>query len=267
MNTKINTVIEALEQAQKCVYSRSGFLAQEYINDALALLRSLPEQGEGPTDTELMNIAVSEAEVAHPSTDRRNYSGPRADEWYEEERDRIADRRKLHASVLFEERRRVRDSYAFNAGRLSAGHQQGEPVAWMRIRQGPAPDKGARGLFFTREEAEKWWSGTHDTIIPLYAHPPQVGPEEEKGNDGDAAQKQRPALSAVSPQPSASEDAAAIAIANAKLPWCLWDPNGGGVSVVGPFPDGTYGDPGKPYGSYTKRVQFRVVNGEIHVQP
>lgn len=48
MNTKINTVIEALEQAQKCVYSRSGFLAQEYINDALALLRSLPEQGEGP---------------------------------------------------------------------------------------------------------------------------------------------------------------------------------------------------------------------------
>lgn len=246
MNTKINTVIEALEQAQKCVYSRSGFLAQEYINDALALLRSLPEQGEGPTDTELMNIAVSEAEVAHPSTDRRNYSGPRADEWYEEERDRIADRRKLHASVLFEERRRVRDSYAFNAGRLSAGHQQGEPVAWMRIRQGPAPDKGARGLFFTREEAEKWWSGTHDTIIPLYAHPPQVGPVVT---------------------PSASEDAAAIAIANAKLPWCLWDPNGGGVSVVGPFPDGTYGDPGKPYGSYTKRVQFRVVNGEIHVQP
>lgn len=78
------------------------------------------------------------------------------------------------------------------------------------------------------------------------AHPPQVGPVVT---------------------PSASEDAAAIAIANAKLPWCLWDPNGGGVSVVGPFPDGTYGDPGKPYGSYTKRVQFRVVNGEIHVQP
>lgn len=206
MNTKINMVIAALEEA-KAIHLRhhpdeasdpSAYM--DMLDRALSLLRSLPsEQGEGPYI--------------------------------------------------------VKQIFPPNRGGFSRFTINGPGI------------HGDYGMYVTKSQALSeadvfntvWQAGR---LSAQLAHPPQVGPKDQ----GDAS-KTRPALSAVSPQPSASEDAAPIAIANAKLPWCLWDPNGGGVSVVGPFPDGTYGDPGKPYGSYTKRVQFRVVNGEIHVQP
>ncbi len=59
---------------------------------------------------------------------------------------------------------------------------------------------------------ENWYDRECGFGAAILAHPPQVGPKKEKGGEGDAS-KTRPALSAVSPQPSASEDAAAIAIA------------------------------------------------------
>lgn len=48
MNTKINTVIEALKQALHVWEDGDDGLVKMYIGQALALLRSLPEQGEGP---------------------------------------------------------------------------------------------------------------------------------------------------------------------------------------------------------------------------